>query len=94
VWVRVEGNWGWARAGDQHTYLPRYLPGSPRGIEGLRPVLSCPVYKGYVEKVFPPLHVDACAVSQLPRCISVSTTSSSSGLTRPLPALADTNCID
>jgi hypothetical protein len=24
-------------------------------------------YKGCVKKVFPPLHVDACAVSQLPR---------------------------
>jgi type IV secretory pathway VirB6-like protein len=24
-------------------------------------------YKGYVKKVFPPLHVFACAVSQLPR---------------------------
>jgi hypothetical protein len=26
-------------------------------------------YKGYVKKVFPSLHIYACAVSQLPRCL-------------------------
>jgi hypothetical protein len=55
-------------------------------------------YRGCIKKVFPPLHVDTCEDSQLSRHLlgrfCLSKMSSSSKLTRSLPAMLDAGCID